>query len=91
MQERDLVQEMRDGAIDGLSAADLEAAGEQIRRLSSYVFRAIENLRSSAAKVGWPPTPLHAATCTVTIAVSARQHSCHWHTLNAWASMGRLA
>lgn len=49
------MQEMRDGAIDGLSAADLEAAGEQIRKLSSYVFKAIENLRSSAAKV--PPHP----------------------------------
>lgn len=62
VQERDLVQEMRDGAIDGLSAADLEAAGEQIRRLSSYIFKAIENLRSSAVKVNWPPQPPYAPT-----------------------------
>ncbi|KAK9835485.1 hypothetical protein WJX74_001225 [Apatococcus lobatus] len=50
VQERDLVQEMRDGAIDGLSAADLEAAGEQISRLTSYVFKAIEGLRMSVSK-----------------------------------------
>ena len=53
------MQEMRDGAIDGLSAADLEAAGEQLRRLSSYVFRAIEGLRSSVSKVAPVPDGPH--------------------------------